>query len=159
MDTSKATYPSDGVLDLLIEWVNSDDPEEIVTAATLLTQEGPRVNEFLLVAAAEPTTADTHVYRLLDLVGRIGGKRGPAENRHLRLLMRHGDPAVRIKAKEVWAALTYEKPKRTGRVSVKRAQAALWRAKVHMAMGYGSPLKRTSGSRKPIMPAGIPHLP
>ena len=156
---AKNEHPGAGYLDGLLEWLGGSNGEKIVAAVTMLCREGPRVIEFMIDEAAKPSTTPVHACRLLSLASKIGGKRGPVENRHLSLLMRHGDPAVRLKAKEVWGVLTYEKPKRTGRVSVKRAAAALWRAKVHTAMGYGSPLKRTSGSRKPIMPAGIPHLP
>lgn len=154
----KRTHAGAGYLPALLQWLGGTDGEKIVIAVTLLCHEGPRVVEFLIAEAAKLSTTPIHAHRLLSLAGKLGAVRGPAENRCLRLLKRHSDPAVRLKAKEVWAALTYQKPRRTGGVSVKRAQAALWRAKLNMALGRG-PLMRRSANGKSIVLASPLHIP
>jgi hypothetical protein len=113
-----------------MEWVGSDDRKKILSAVMLLCQVGPPVVEFLIAEAAKPTTSLTHKYRLLDLARRIGGRRGPVENRQLRELRRHKCSAIRAKAEEVLAALSPRRKPRTtsyrrlGRGSLAVAQEA-----------------------------------
>ena len=67
MNTIRTPQPSDRLLDLLLEWVGSDDSGKIVPAVMLLCRIGPPVIEFLVAEAAKPSTSLIHQYRLLDL--------------------------------------------------------------------------------------------
>ncbi len=110
----RAPRPYDGILDLYIGWLNSNRPEEFVPAVEYLCRAGPDVTPFLIEAAAKPGTPTVHQFRLLSLASKIGGRRGPDENHYLRTLRRHGCPAIRQKAEELFAILT---PRRQSRKS------------------------------------------
>ena len=109
----RATRPYDGVLDLLIGWLGSNNPAEYVPAVEYLCRAGPAVAPFLIEAAAKPDTARVHQFRLLSLASKIGGWCGPAENHYLRTLRRHGCPAIRQKAEELFMVLTPRRQSRT----------------------------------------------
>jgi hypothetical protein len=113
MDTSE-THPCPEYVAELIDRIGSYDDEVLLPAVTVLSNMGPPVVEFLIAAAAEYSTPIEHQYRLLNLARRIGGQRGPAENRCLRRLGRHWCPVIREKVNEVLAALT---PRRRARKS------------------------------------------
>ena len=153
-------HPGDGLLDMLIEWLGSDDPEKLVPAVTLLLRVGPPVVEFLVAEAAKPTTHIAHQYRLLDLARLIGGERGPEENRHLRALRRHWCPAIRQKVEEVLAALSPQRrTRRSGSKSLVRGAGAMagklagareWRQ--GKAGGRGSRPKKVPVGGKSVAP-------
>ena len=155
MNAIRPTQPWDGLLDLLIEWVGTNDVEKLEAAAMLLSRVGPPVVEFLVGEAAKPTTSLTHKYRLLDLARRIGGRRGPIENRQLRELRQHKCLAIRQKAAEVLGVLTPRRKPRTtsyrrlGRGSLAVAQGACR----DQARPQSHPSK-VSAARMPIAPSG-----
>jgi len=154
MGKMRAARPWDGVLDLLIDWIGGNDQEEIVTAAMLLSRVGPPVVGFLVGEAAKPTTSLTHKYRLLDLARRIGGRRGPMENRHLRVLRRHKCLAIRAKAEEVFATLL---PRREPRTTCYRC---LGRGSLAMTRGRRPGNARTHETRpSKVRAAGMPIAP
>ena len=76
--------PTDGNLAVVLEWLGHGDYQELEAALRICFEEGPPVIEFLIAEADKATTKPLHVYRLLDLTERIGGERGPGEDRHLR---------------------------------------------------------------------------
>jgi hypothetical protein len=132
-----------------MDWLGSDDPAEIRAAVRLLMLAGPAINEFLLMEAAKSTIPVLHVFRLLDLVGRIGGRRGPVENHYLRKLRQHWSLLIQEKAKEVKAALSPMKSRSTGYVNLARAAARVQKVRLNMAMGRGRWGRGASG-RKPF---------
>ena len=154
----KRTHAGAGFLDGLLEWLGTNDAEKLVPAIVLLCRIGPPVVEFLIAEAAKPSTTPVHACRLLALAIEIGGKRGPAENRHLRLLRQHWCGAIRTRARQAMETLTSRRSRTPGRVSVRQAMARVQRARPNLAIGRG-PLARAPGRPKPTMPAGVAHLP
>ncbi len=112
MEPEQETPPYTGLLEMLLDWVGSEDPREIETAITLLLWEGPRVVSYL-IRAATTTTAVAHQHRLLDLAARIGGYRTEADNRHLRALRKHWNKDIRTKVEELFKVLTPKRKSRT----------------------------------------------
>jgi hypothetical protein len=156
----ETTHPGAGYLDGLIEWIGDTDRDKMGAAIVLLSRAGPPVVEFLIAKAAEPSIPTMHQYRVLDLARRIGGHRGPAENRHLRELRRHWSPAIRRKAEELLSAL---KPQRKPRkVGPKKVVRGVGGASGKPAATRGSRQGKANGRRagsvpasgKPIAPAG-----
>ena len=111
----RVAHPYDGLLDLFVGWLGSNKPEEFVPAVEYLCRAGSGVSDFLIEAAAKPGTPSAHQYRLLSLVSKIGGQRGPVENHYLRTLRRHDCPLIREKAKELFVVLPVRRTsRRTG---------------------------------------------
>jgi hypothetical protein len=89
MGKSATMEPSDRLLSHVIDWLDSDDPDESLAATRLLFSVGPSIVGTLVAHAARAETGMRNRFRLLDLAAQIGVPRGPQPTKHLRPLMRH----------------------------------------------------------------------
>ncbi len=97
--------PGAGVLNQMISWLGSDDPDKIDIAATIFRRIGAPAVEFLVQAAGDPTMLPEHQLRVLAMVEEIGAPLSMPEFLQLRVLVQHGCPEVRPKAAEVLVKL------------------------------------------------------
>ncbi len=164
MSAMKQTRPSDGLLDMLVEWVGSNNVDELIRALTVFLYMGSPTIEFLIRAAVKPGMTVEHQRRLLDLAQRIGGPLNSLARSQLQLLCRHGDSAIRPKAKQVLDVLRQYGPARrqSRRLGLSRLLGVARRLAAARKLSQGSigasgRQGGTAAGGKPIAAASQPH--